>query len=101
MLASNSSSVPLASEPTTSRSPIALNDCTSNLATDARKLAKQMGLNPNRWFQNVEKAMLLLEQPKYAKRARHGYCRATQPVAYVASVRRRYDAFRRKFRART
>ncbi|HEY4220808.1 MAG TPA: transporter substrate-binding domain-containing protein, partial [Myxococcota bacterium] len=32
---------------------------------DARTLAKAQGLDGNRWFGNVEKAMLLLAKPKY------------------------------------
>jgi len=33
---------------------------------DARRLAGEMGLNPDRWFDNVEKAMLRLSRPEYA-----------------------------------
>lgn len=65
-------------------------------AYDAQKLARQLGLNPYKWFGNVEKAILLLQKPKYAKTARHGYCRGGQPVAYVAKIR----AMEKIFRAR-
>ena len=41
---------------------------------DARRLAKQLGKNPDVWFGNVESAMLLLSQPKYSRRARFGMC---------------------------
>ena len=54
---------------------------------DAQKLAREMGLNPYKWFDNVEKAIVLLQKPEYAKKARYGYCRGGQPVAYVARVR--------------
>lgn len=60
---------------------------------DARRLAAEMGLNPDRWFHNVEKAMLLLQEPQYAKRARHGYCRGTEPVKYVSRIQSYYDAY--------
>ena len=60
---------------------------------DARRLARQQGLNPNRWFDNVEKAMLLLSQRKYASKARHGYVRGTEPVNYVREINRRYQAY--------
>ncbi|HED35668.1 MAG TPA: transporter substrate-binding domain-containing protein [Gammaproteobacteria bacterium] len=60
---------------------------------DARRLARQQGLNPNRWFDNVEKAMLLLSQRKYSRKARHGYVRGTEPVNYVREVRTRYRAY--------
>ena len=60
---------------------------------DARRLARQEGLDPDRWFDNVERAMLLLAQPKYARRARYGFCRGTEPVAYVSHIQNLYDAY--------
>lgn len=60
---------------------------------DARKLARQKGLNPNRWFDNVEQAMLLLSHPDYYKKARHGFVRGKEPVNYVRSIRNRYQAY--------
>ncbi len=60
---------------------------------DARRLAQEQGLDPNRWFGNVEKAMLLLEKPKYYKRARHGYCRGSEPVKYVSEIQTRYGNY--------
>jgi membrane-bound lytic murein transglycosylase F len=61
---------------------------------DARRLAAQRGLNPDRWFDNVERAMLLLSRPEYARNARHGYCRGSEPVHYVRKIRSRYEAYR-------
>ena len=60
---------------------------------DARRLARQQGWNPNRWFNHVEKAMLLLSKRKYASKARHGYVRGTEPVNYVREIRNRYQAY--------
>jgi membrane-bound lytic murein transglycosylase F len=60
---------------------------------DARRIAAELGLDPNRWFQNVERAMLLLENPKYYRRARHGFCRGQQPVKYVSEIQSRYDTY--------
>ncbi len=60
---------------------------------DARRLAKQQGFNPNLWFDNVEKAMLLLSQRKYASKARHGYVRGQEPVSYVRAIRDRFNAY--------
>jgi peptidoglycan lytic transglycosylase F len=60
---------------------------------DARKLADRKGWNPLDWFNNVEKAMLLLAQPEYAKQARHGYVRGSEPVKYVRSISDRYHAY--------
>jgi len=57
---------------------------------DARRLAKQQGLDPDRWFEHVEKAMLMLSKPEYYKKARFGYVRGSEPVHYVKSIRDRY-----------
>lgn len=58
---------------------------------DARLLAKEMGLDPNKWFGHVEKAMLRLEDPKVARRMPHGFCRGSEPVKYVSDIQSRYD----------
>lgn len=58
---------------------------------DARLLAREMGLDPKKWFGNVEKAMLRLEDPKVARRMPHGYCRGSEPVKYVSDIQSRYD----------
>jgi membrane-bound lytic murein transglycosylase F len=60
---------------------------------DARRIAAEEGLNPNRWFGNVERAMLLLSRPQYARNARFGYCRCTEPVNYVREILNRYNAY--------
>ncbi len=60
---------------------------------DARRLAREMGWDPNRWFGNVEKAMRLLSQPDYYERARYGFCRGGQPVHYVKNIQNFYVAY--------
>jgi len=60
---------------------------------DARRLAGQLGLDRNHWFDNVEKAMLLLSKGKYAKKAKHGYVRGYEPVDYVREIHDRYLAY--------
>jgi len=60
---------------------------------DARRLAWRLGYDPNRWFGHVERAMLLLEKPKYHRQARHGYCRGSEPVQYVSEIQTKYDAY--------
>jgi membrane-bound lytic murein transglycosylase F len=64
---------------------------------DARRLAAEKGLDPDRWFENVERAMLLLEKPQYYQRARHGYCRGSEPVKYVSQIQNRYDNYVKLF----
>lgn len=60
---------------------------------DARRLARKKGWNPNRWFNHVEKALLLLSKKEYAKKARHGYVRGQEPVNYVRNIKDRYEAY--------
>ena len=60
---------------------------------DARRLATGLGLDPNRWFGNVEKAMLKLREPRYFKNARYGYCRGGEAVAYVSKIQTLYDVY--------
>lgn len=60
---------------------------------DARRLAEQQGWNPDIWFDNVEKAMLLLSKRKYHSKARFGYVRGSEPVNYVRKIRKRYQAY--------
>ncbi|RMG19835.1 MAG: lytic transglycosylase F [Deltaproteobacteria bacterium] len=60
---------------------------------DARRLAARLGLDPYRWFGNVEKAMRLLEKPRYYRRARHGYARGRETVRYVSEIQNRYDNY--------
>lgn len=66
---------------------------------DARRLARELELDPDRWFDNVEEAMLLLSQPKYYRRARHGYVRGIDPVSYVRDIRELYNAYRSMLRS--
>lgn len=60
---------------------------------DARRLAAQLGLSPNRWFGNVEKAILLLSKRKYARKAAYGYVHGIEPVKYVRQIHDRYEAY--------
>ena len=60
---------------------------------DGRQLAREKGLDPDRWFGNVETVLPLLTQASYAARSRFGYCRCRQPVIYVREIMDRYAAF--------
>ncbi len=60
---------------------------------DARKIAGDSGLDPDRWFSNVEKSLLMLEKPQHFQKAKHGYCRASETVAYVREIILRYNAY--------
>lgn len=60
---------------------------------DARALARKMGWNPDRWFDNTERAMLLLSRPSFYQLATHGYARGEETVDYVRQIRNRYNAY--------
>jgi len=61
--------------------------------SDARRLARELGLDPNRWFGSVEKAMLELQKPAYYRHARYGYARGSEPVRYVSQIQTRYEQY--------
>lgn len=60
---------------------------------DARRLARELGKDPDQWFGHVEEAMLLLSRPEYYKRARYGFVRGGQPVHYVDNIKKYYGAY--------
>lgn len=60
---------------------------------DARRLAVELDLDPDVWRDNVERAMALLAQPRYARRVRGGFCRCQEPVDYVNTIENKYQSF--------
>jgi membrane-bound lytic murein transglycosylase F len=60
---------------------------------DARELAKELKLDPDRWFDNVEVAMLKLSKPEYYSKATYGFVRGIEPVTYVRNIRDLYSAY--------
>lgn len=60
---------------------------------DARRLAKELQLDPNVWAGNVERAMGLMARPQYARRVRTGFCRCQEPVDYVSHIENKYESF--------
>lgn len=60
---------------------------------DARRLAVELGLDPDTWRDNVERSMALLARPKYARRVRGGFCRCQEPVDYVNVIENKYQSF--------
>ncbi len=63
---------------------------------DARWLAVQEGLNPDRWFGHVEKAFLLLSKPEYHKHSRYGYVRGIEPVMYIKKIQALFKLYNNK-----
>ena len=60
---------------------------------DARRLARQLGLDGSQWFGHVEEAMLKLSEPRYANQAPYGYVRGSEVTGYVRDIRNRYRAY--------
>jgi membrane-bound lytic murein transglycosylase F len=63
--------------------------------TDARRLAIDMGRDPNRWRGAVAVALPHLMQQRYFNEARHGFYRGAETVAYVQDILNRYRNYRR------
>ncbi len=61
--------------------------------TDARRLAAELGEDPDTWTGGLEDVLPLLRKPEYYRRAKHGYCRCLMPIHYVRKIRDRYDAY--------
>jgi len=64
---------------------------------DARRLAEQMGFDPDRWSGNVETAMVILDDPEVARRFPAGVCRCRRGAAYTRRILRRYLAYTEQF----
>jgi membrane-bound lytic murein transglycosylase F len=59
----------------------------------ARRLAAEMNLDQDRWFDNVEKAMLRLARPYEKDGETVRDCRCGQTVVYVRDIRTRYTNY--------
>jgi membrane-bound lytic murein transglycosylase F len=64
---------------------------------DARRLAREMKLDPDRWRGNVETAMLIIDDPEVARRFPAGVCRCRRAVGYTRRILRRYQAYTEQF----
>ena len=64
---------------------------------DARRLAREMELDADRWLGNVETAMLILDDPEVARRFPAGVCRCRRAVGYTRRILRRYFAYTEQF----
>ena len=57
---------------------------------DARKIARDLGKDPNKWIA-LKTTLPLLSRRKWYKQTRFGYARGWEPVRYVENIRRYYD----------
>ncbi len=63
--------------------------------SDARILAKKLNLNPDSWS-SLSKTLVMLENKKFYKNSRYGYCRGSEPVNYVKQIMIYYDILKNK-----
>lgn len=64
-----------------------------NRVKRARRLADEMGLDGDRWFDNVEAAMLALSRPYKRDGAVIRYCRCGQTAHYIREIRTLYNNY--------
>jgi len=62
---------------------------------DARNLAQKYGKDPTLWDNNVAEFILKKSKKKYYRDevCKHGYCRGSEPFAYVQEVMERYGHY--------
>ena len=60
---------------------------------DAQKLARRYGKNPYKWS-DLEKMYLKLQNKRYYKYVKHGFCRGQDVLNYVKKVTRQYNKFK-------
>lgn len=71
-----------------------------NRVKRARRLAASMGLDADRWFNHVEKAMLVLSKPYIENGDVVRYCRCGQTTSYVRDIKTLYNNYVRLTRPR-
>lgn len=63
---------------------------------DARRLARELGRDPDRWA-DMRETLPLLTEERYYQNLRYGYARGYQPVYYVQRIRNYRDVIRPVF----
>lgn len=69
--------------------------------TDAMALAEKYGMDPTKWDDNVEKAVLMKSNPEYYNDpvVKYGYMRGRETAGYVEKIMKYYDRFKREIPA--
>ncbi|WP_320042473.1 membrane-bound lytic murein transglycosylase MltF [uncultured Desulfobacter sp.] len=62
---------------------------------DAQEIARQQGMDINKWT-SLKKTLPLLSKRKYYEKTRYGYARGQEPVHYVERIFTYYDILRQK-----
>lgn len=63
--------------------------------TDARRIAMDLGRDPNTWRGSVAETLPLLTNERYHRRTRHGFYGGDRTVAYVQEIIARFRAYTR------
>lgn len=74
-------------------------NCGYGHVLDARRIARGMKLDPDKWFGNVEKAMNLLKIRRYYSRTRYGYCQSDITIRYVREIMSRWREYEKEYPA--
>jgi membrane-bound lytic murein transglycosylase F len=63
---------------------------------DAQRLARELGLDPGRWDGHVERALMLLNKPRYYMLpfVRNGPCKGAHTFLYVREVGNTFRRYR-------
>lgn len=69
--------------------------------SDARNLAKSQGLNPNTWYGNTERGILMKSDPRYYRspKVKYGYMRGRETTDYVRKILGYYERIKRQYPA--
>lgn len=62
---------------------------------DAQQLARESGLDPNRWFGGVRDVLPALENPRVYRYLTHGFARGRHTVNYVEGIWEQFLAYQR------
>jgi membrane-bound lytic murein transglycosylase F len=84
-----------ASEPDRTLIALAAYNVGKGHVLDARTLASNMKLDPNKWS-SLERTLPLLRQRRYYEKSQFGYCRGTEPVFHVQNILTYYDILKRE-----
>lgn len=63
---------------------------------DARNIARAQGLDPELWT-SLAHTLPLLQHEEYHRDALYGYCRGSEPVAYVRNIMSYYEILKRRY----
>ncbi|MDE7136364.1 MAG: transglycosylase SLT domain-containing protein, partial [Muribaculaceae bacterium] len=69
--------------------------------SDARRLAKKHGLNPNKWYGNAERGVMMKSDPKYYRspEVKYGYMRGRETTDYVSKILNHYNRIKAQYPA--